>query len=77
MPTNTWVTMSSGTSRASGPVAVALSYPLSLAGPIVGARYLIGFGVMVYLMKRRNDSLDRLAESVDPEPTPVLAAQAA
>jgi amino acid transporter len=55
--------------------ASALSYPLSLAGPIVGAWYLIGFGVMVYLMKRRNDSLDRLAESVDPEPTPVLAAE--
>jgi len=55
--------------------ASALSYPLSLAGPIVGAWYVIGFGVMVYLMKRRNDSLDRLAESVDPEPTPVLAAE--
>jgi amino acid transporter len=50
--------------------ASALSYPLSLAGPIVGAWYLIGIGVMVYLLARRRSSLQRLSESVDDEPTP-------
>jgi hypothetical protein len=51
--------------------ASALSYPLSLAGPIVGAWYVIGFGVMVYLTKRRKASLQLLADSVDdPEPAP-------
>lgn len=50
--------------------ASALSYPLNLAGPIVGAWYLIGTGVMVYLLRRRRASLQRLSESVDLEPTP-------
>jgi hypothetical protein len=50
--------------------ASALSYPLSLAGPIVGAWYLIGIGVTVYLLARRRSSLQRLSESVDDEPTP-------
>lgn len=50
--------------------ASALSYPLNLAGPIVGAWYLIGIAVMVYLMRRRKASLVRLSESVDAEPMP-------
>jgi amino acid transporter len=50
--------------------ASALSYPLSLAGPIVGAWYLIGIGVAIYLLRRRRASLERLSESVDLEPTP-------
>jgi amino acid transporter len=55
--------------------ASALSYPLNLAGPIVGAWYLIGIGVSIYLLRRRRASLERLSESVDaePEPTPVSA----
>jgi amino acid transporter len=55
--------------------ASALSYPLNLAGPIVGAWYLIGIGVSIYLLRRRRPSLERLSESVDaePEPTPVSA----
>jgi amino acid transporter len=50
--------------------ASPLSYPLSLAGPIVGAWYLIGIGVAIYLLRRRRASLERLSESVDLEPTP-------
>jgi len=50
--------------------ASALSYPLNLAGPIVGAWYLIGIAAMVYLMRRRKASLTRLSESVDAEPMP-------
>ena len=55
--------------------ASALSYPLNLAGPIVGAWYLIGIGVSIYLLRRRRASLERLSESVDaePEPKPVSA----
>jgi amino acid transporter len=52
--------------------ASALSWPLSLAGPIVGVWYVIGIGVMIYLLRRRRASLDELSESVDEdEPTPV------
>jgi amino acid transporter len=50
--------------------ASALSYPLNLAGPIVGAWYLIGIGVAIYLLRRRRASLERLSESVDLELTP-------
>lgn len=51
--------------------ASALSYPLNLAGPIVGAWYVIGIGVMIYLLKRRRASLEELSESVDDdEPAP-------
>lgn len=50
--------------------ASALSYPLSLAGPIVGAWYMIGIGVAIYLLRRRRASLQRLSESDgDDEPT--------
>jgi amino acid transporter len=50
--------------------ASALNYPLSLAGPIVGAWYLIGIGVAFCLLRRRRASLERLSESFDLEPTP-------
>ena len=43
--------------------ASALSYPLNLAGPIVGAWYLIGIGVAFYLLRRRRASLERLYKS--------------
>jgi amino acid transporter len=48
-----------------------LSYPMNLAGLMVGAWYLAGIGVVVYLLARRRASLDNLSESVDPEPTRV------
>jgi amino acid transporter len=35
----------------------SLSYPLNLAGPIVGAWYLLGIGVMVYLLVRHPDRI--------------------
>jgi amino acid transporter len=50
--------------------AAALSYPLSLAGPIAGAWYLIGIGLAIYLWRRRPASLERLSASVDHEPMP-------
>lgn len=53
--------------------ASALSYPLSLAGPIAGVWYVIGIGLAVYLLMRRKASLERLAESIDDESTPVAA----
>jgi amino acid transporter len=43
-----------------------LSYPMNLAGPIVGAWYLAGIGVMIYLPVRRLASLENLAQSVEP-----------
>jgi hypothetical protein len=47
-----------------------LSYPMNLAGLIVGAWYLAGIGVMIYLLVRRRASLERLSEPVDLEPAP-------
>jgi amino acid transporter len=41
-----------------------LSYPLSLAGPVVGAWYLVGFGLMFYLQSRRPGSVATLATDV-------------
>jgi len=38
---------------------------------MVGAWYLAGIGVVVYLLARRRASLENLSESVDPEPTRV------
>jgi amino acid transporter len=35
----------------------SLSYPLNLAGPIVGAWYLAGVGVMVYLFARHPERI--------------------
>lgn len=43
--------------------ASALSYPLNLAGPIVGAWYLAGIGVMVYLLRHKRANLAQLSES--------------
>lgn len=43
--------------------ASALSYPLNLAGPIVGAWYLAGIGVMVYLLRRKRANLQQLSAS--------------
>jgi hypothetical protein len=49
--------------------ATALSWPLSLAGPVVGAWYVIGIGISIYLVMRRKASLHSLSESnVDIEP---------
>ncbi|HEV7422919.1 MAG TPA: APC family permease [Mycobacterium sp.] len=45
-----------------------LSYPMNLAGLIVGAWYLVGIGMAIYLLVRRRASLESLSESVDPEP---------
>jgi hypothetical protein len=42
----------------------ALSYPLSLAGPFVGAWYLVGAGLMYYLRSKRPDSLVELTRDV-------------
>jgi hypothetical protein len=58
--------------------ATALSWPLSLAGPVVGAWYVIGIGLAIYLFMKRRASLHSLAEStVDPEPaTPATAGSA-
>jgi amino acid transporter len=39
-----------------------LSYPLNLAGPIVGAWYLIGVGVMVYLLVRHPNRIRQTAD---------------
>ena len=51
--------------------ATALSWPLSLAGPVVAAWYLIGVAVMGYLLVKRRSSLQLLADTtVDPEPAP-------
>ena len=51
--------------------ATPLSWPLSLAGPVVGAWYIIGIGLAIYLNKRRKASLHALSEStVDIEPIP-------
>jgi amino acid transporter len=51
--------------------ASTLSWPLSLAGPVVGVWYVIGIGIGIYLFMRRRESLHRLAEStVDLEPAP-------
>jgi hypothetical protein len=43
---------------------------MNLAGLIVGAWYLAGIGVMIYLLVRRRASLERLSEPVDLEPAP-------
>ena len=49
--------------------ATPLSWPLSLAGPIVGAWYVIGIGIAAYLYARRRATLQTLSEStVDIEP---------
>jgi len=49
--------------------ATPLSWPLSLAGPVVGAWYVIGIGISIYLLMRRKASLHSLSESaVDIEP---------
>jgi amino acid transporter len=58
--------------------ATALSWPLSLAGPVVGAWYVIGIGLAIYLFMKRRASLHSLAEStVDLEPaTPATAGSA-
>ena len=39
-----------------------LSYPLNLAGPIVGAWYLVGVGIMIYLLARHPE---RIAATAD------------
>ena len=58
--------------------ATPLSWPLSLAGPVVGAWYVIGIGLAIYLNKRRRASLVLLSEStVDIEPGPPATAVAA
>ena len=58
--------------------ATPLSWPLSLAGPVVGAWYAIGIGLAIYLHMKRKSSLELLAEStVDIEPTPAAKAVAA
>jgi amino acid transporter len=50
--------------------ATPLSWPLSLAGPIVGSWYVIGIGIAIYLFMQRRASLQCLSESaVDLEPT--------
>jgi amino acid transporter len=55
--------------------ATPLSWPLSLAGPVVGAWYVIGIGIAIYLFMRRRASLRMLsASTVDVEPIPPVAA---
>lgn len=39
-----------------------LTYPLNLAGPIVGAWYLIGIGLLIWLWKRHPERLQATAE---------------
>ena len=57
--------------------ATALSWPLSLAGPVVTVWYLIGIAVMGYLLVKRRSSLQLLADTtVDPEPAPPVSAPA-
>jgi amino acid transporter len=58
--------------------ATPLSWPLSLAGPVVGAWYVIGIGISIYLVMRRKASLHRLSQStVDIEPAAPATAGAA
>ena len=53
--------------------ATPLSWPLSLAGPVVGAWYAIGIALAVYLVKRRKASLHALSMSTVDVETPLTA----
>jgi amino acid transporter len=53
--------------------ATPLAWPLSLAGPVVGAWYIIGIGLAIYLHKRRKSSLTTLAESTVDIEAPLVA----
>ncbi len=49
----------------------SLSYPINLAGPVVGGWYAIGLGALVFLLVRRRASLESLAASVHDDAIPV------